>query len=136
MKDAALQAQGAFPAASGNTTIGYIDIGVDNPNFSDQWREGKVRVSWPAMPNFTSNTDTITFTLQDSQASSSPLSFANTTPAITGTITGVAANGPAAGTLDMPLPPGLRGPFQLYVAASAGAGNNTALLLTMNWLLE
>jgi hypothetical protein len=136
MKDLMLQAQGAFPAASGNTTIGYIDIGVDNPNFSEQWREGRLRLSWPALPNFTSNTDTITVTLQDSQAAANPLAFTNTNPAITGTITGVAATGPGAGTLDMPLPPGLRGPFQVYVAATAGAGNNTQQLLTINWVLE
>lgn len=136
MNDLALTASGAFPAAGANTTIGYIDIGVDNPGFSDQWREGRVRVSWPVLPNLTNANTSISFTLQDSEASSNPLSFANTTPAITGTITGVASTGPAASYLDMPLPPGLRGPFQLYVAATANAGNCTGLLLKMEWRLE
>jgi len=136
MKDAALQITQNFPAAGANVTSQMIDISVDNPNFSDQWREGRLRVSWPAMPNFTSNSDTVTFTIQDSEASSNPLSFANTTPAITGTITGVASTGVAASYLDCPLPPGLRGPFRLYIAATANAGNNSGLLLTANWLLE
>ena len=136
MKDAQLEIVLNFPAAGANATSQYLDIGVDTSDFSDQWREGRLRVSYPALPNLTSTGDNITVTLQDSLASSSPLSFANTNPAITATITGVATNGVAAGFIDMPLPPGLRGPFQLFVAATAGAGNNTQQQLTADWLME
>ncbi len=136
MKDLQLHLEIYLPAAGTSETIGVMDIGVDNPNFSDQWREGRLRIAWPALPNFTSNADTITVTLQDSEASSSPLSFANTVPLIQASITGVANTGVAAGYIDCPLPPGLRGPIQLLIAATANAGNNTSALLTADWLLE
>ena len=136
MKDTQLHLEIYLPAAGTNETIGIMDIGVDNPNFSDQWREGRLRIAWPALPSFTSNTDTITVTLQDSEASSNPLAFANTVPLIQASITGVASTGPAAAYIDCPLPPGLRGPIQLLVSATANAGNNTAALLTADWLLE
>lgn len=136
MKDTQLHLETYLPAAGANETIGILDIGVDNANFSDQWREGRLRIAWPALPNFTSNADTITVTLQDSLASSSPSVFANTAPLIQMSIAGVANTGPAAGFVDCPLPPGLRGPIQLLVAATANAGNNTAALLTADWLLE
>jgi hypothetical protein len=136
MKDTQLHLEIYLPAAGTNETIGIMDIGVDNANFSDQWRQGRLRIAWPALPNFTSNADTITVTLQDSLADASPLSFANTVPIIQASITGMANTGPAAGYVDCPLPPGLRGPIQLLVAATANAGNNTASLLTADWLLE
>lgn len=136
MKDTQLHLETYLPAAGASETIGIMDIGVDNPDFSDQWREGRLRVAWPALPNFTSNADTITVTLQDSQALSNPLSFANTVPLIQASITGVANTGAPAGYVDCPLPPGLRGPIQLLIAATANAGNNTAALLTADWLLE
>ena len=136
MKDTQLHLEIYLPAAGTSETIGVMDINVDNANFSDQWREGRLRIAWPALPNFTSNADMITVTLQDSQASSSPLVFANTIPLIQASINGVANTGAAAGFVDCPLPPGLRGPVQLLIAATANAGNNTAALLTADWLLE
>ncbi len=136
MKDTQLHLEIYLPAAGTSETIGIMDIGVDNPNFSDQWREGRLRIAWPALPNFTSAADTITVTLQDSEASVNPLVFANTAPLIQASISGVANTGPAAGYIDCPLPPGLRGPIQLLVAATANAGNNTSALLTADWLLE
>lgn len=136
MKDTQLHLEIYLPAAGTNETIGIMDIGVDNPNYSDQWREGRLRVAWPALPNFTSNADAITVTLQDSQAGANPLSFANTVPLIQASITGAANTGAAAGFIDYPLPPGLRGPIQLLISATANAGNNTAALLTADWLFE
>ena len=136
MKDTQLHLEIYLPAAGASETIGALDIGVDNPNFSDQWREGRLRIAWPALPNFTSNADTITVTLQDSLAGANPLSFANTIPLIQASIAGVANSGAPAGLVDCPLPPGLRGPVQLLIAATANAGNNTAALLTADWLLE
>jgi hypothetical protein len=136
MKDTQLHLEIYLPAAGTNETIGPMDIGVDNPNFSDQWRQGRLRIAWPALPNFTSNADSISVTLQDSAASSNPLVFANVVPLIQASIAGVANTGPAAGFVDCPLPPGLRGPIQLLIAATANAGNNTAALLTADWLLE
>lgn len=136
MKDTQLHLEIYLPAAGASETIGIMDIGVDNVNFSDQWRQGRLRIAWPALPNFTSVTDTITVTLQDSEAASNPLSFANTVPLIQASIAGAANTGPATGYVDCPLPPGLRGPIQLLVTATANAGNNTAALLTADWLLE
>ncbi|HEY1788670.1 MAG TPA: hypothetical protein VGJ73_10965 [Verrucomicrobiae bacterium] len=136
MKDTQLHLEIYLPAAGASETIGSMDIGIDNPNFSDQWRQGRLRIAWPALPNFTSNADSISVTLQDSAASSNPLAFANTVPLIQANIAGVASTGPAAGFVDCPLPPGLRGPIQLLIAATANAGNNTAALLTADWLLE
>lgn len=136
MKDTQLHLEIYLPVAGASETIGIMDIGVDNANFSDQWREGRLRITWPALPNFTSNADTITVTLQDSIASANPLVFANTTPLIQASITGVTTTGAPAGFVDCPLPPGLRGPIQLLIAATANAGNNTAALLTADWLLE
>src|SRR5215469_4932247 len=133
MKDTQLHLEIYLPAAGASETIGILDIGVDNTSFSDQWREGRLRIAWPALPNFTSNADTITVTLQDSQASANPLSFANTVPLIQASIAGVASTGAPAGFIDCPLPPGLRGPIQLLIAATANAGNNTAALLTADW---
>ena len=136
MKDTQLHLEIYLPAAGASETIGPMDIGVDNPNFSDQWRQGRLRIVWPALPNFISNADSISVTLQDSVASSSPLVFANTVPLIQTNITGVANTGPSAGFVDCPLPPGLRGPIQLLITATANAGNNTMALLTADWLLE
>ena len=134
MKDAALHLEVYAPAANANVSINPMDLGVDQPGFSDQWRQGRVRIAWPALPNHTNANLNITVTLQDSGDAGA--TFANTAPQITVNIPGVAANGAAAGYMDVPLPPGLRGPLGLLVAVPAGAGDNTAALITADWLNE
>lgn len=134
MKDKALHLEVYAPAAGATVAINPMDLGVDQPGFSDNWRQGRVRVSWPALPNLTSTSDTIKLTLTDSGDSGA--TYATTVPAIVVTVTGVASTGAAAGYVDCPLPPGLRGPLGLSIVASAGAGDNTAALLTADWLNE
>lgn len=139
MKDAALHLEVYAPAAGGNATINPMDIGIDQPGFSNQWRLGRLRISWPAMPNLTSNTDNLTISLQDS---ANGVTFANTgatvatTPIVQVQVPGIATNGVPAGYCDVAIPPLTRGPIGLYVAATAGAGNNTAALITADWLNE
>ncbi|MEI6198181.1 MAG: hypothetical protein WCS42_28015 [Verrucomicrobiota bacterium] len=134
MKDAALHLEVYAPAANANVAINPMDLGVDQPGFSDNWRQGRVRIAWPALPNHTNASLNITVTLQDSGDAGA--TYANTAPQITVNIPGVAANGAAAGYTDVPLPPGLRGPLGLLVAVPAGAGDNTAALITADWLNE
>lgn len=134
MKDAALHLEGYFPAAGATLNMGTLDLGVDNANFSNNWRLGKLRVTVPALPNNSDNTKTITVTLQDSIDGG--VTFAETVPTVQGKIAGVAVNGSAAAVIDFPLPPGLRGPLRLAVVVPAGAGDNTAALLTADWVFE
>ena len=140
MKDAALHLEVYAPAAGASVSINPMDLGIDQPGFSNQWRLGRLRLAWPAMPNLTSTSDNVTLTLQDSPDG---VNFSNTgsanspsTPTIQVTITGVATNGVPAGYVDVPVPPGTRGPIGILASASAGAGNNTAALLTADWLNE
>jgi hypothetical protein len=131
MKDAALHLEVFFPAAGATVVVGSLDLNVDVPGFSDQWRLGRLSLSIPALPNLTDNTKTITVDLQDSGDGGA--TFANTQPRIQATIPGVAATGPAAQIIDMPLPPGMRGPIQLSVTVPAGGGDNTAQMLKADW---
>ena len=134
MKDAALHLEVYLPAANASVSVAPMDLGVDQPGFSDNWRAGRVRVAWPALPNHTDPTKNITVSLQDSGDNGA--TFANTSPLIQVSIPGVASTGAAAGSVDCPLPPGLRGPLGLLVATPAGDGDNTAGLLTADWLNE
>jgi hypothetical protein len=143
MKDKALHLEINFPAAGAAVQTGTLDLGVDNPgasvggktrNFSDQWRLGRLRVTVPALPNNTDNTKTITVRLQDSGDYGA--TFADTNPQIQVNIAGVAATGSAAALFDVPLPPDVRGPVQFTVTVPAGAGDNTAQLLEIDWVNE
>jgi len=134
MKDAALHLEVNLPAANANVSTGTLDLGVDVSGFSDQWRLGRLKLSVPALPALTDNTKTITVDLQDSGDGGA--TFANTQPRIQATIVGVTATGPAAQVIDMPLPPGLRGPIQLLVAVPASAGDSTAQVLKADWANE
>ena len=134
MKDAALHLEVNFPAANANVNTPTLDLGVDVSGFSDQWRLGRLKLTVPALPANTDNTKTITIDLQDSGDGGA--TFANTQPRIQATIVGVTTTGSAASTIDMPLPPGLRGPIQLQVAVPTGAGNNTLAVLKADWANE
>lgn len=139
MKDAQLHLGVYAPAAGASVQINPMDLGIDQPGFSSQWRLGRLRIAWPAMPNLTSTTDNITVTLQDSPDG---VTFANTgatvgtTPLIQVQVPGVALTGAAAGYTDIPIPPLTRGPIGLLVSATANAGNNTPALITADWLNE
>lgn len=134
MKDQALHLELYLPAAGATADSGALDIGVDISNFSDQWRQGRLRVVIPALPNHTDTTKTITVTLQDSADGGN--TFAQTVPAVQIQLAGVASTGSALTSVDCPLPPGLRGPFRIEAVVPAGDGNNTAALVTADWVLE
>jgi len=131
MKDRNLHLDIPFPAAGATLNTGTLDIGVDVAGFSDQWRVGRLSLTIPALPNNQSNVAPITISLFDS--GDGGLTFAATQPNIIATIAGIAVTGSPAQIIDMPLPPGLRGPFQLQVAVPAANGNNTAVLASGDW---
>ena len=140
MKDAALHLEVYAPKAGQSVQINPMDIGIDQPGFSNQWRQGRLRFAWQAMTNLTSAADNVTLTLQDS---ADGVTFSNTgsanspaTPNISVTITGIANTGVPAGYVDVPVPPGTRGAIGVLASASAGAGDNSAALLTADWLNE
>lgn len=151
MKDASLHLEAYLPAAGQNAVTGYLDLGVDAAgvstggqgmvSFSDNWRQGKLRIGVPALPNNSNNAVSITITLADSADGAATFQqggsgTAVALPLIQAVIPGVATNGSAATTIDLPLPPGLRGPIQLQMAVPASAGNNTAALITADWVNE
>jgi len=143
MIDNSLQLQFSAPAANTSQQNNGLDLGIDQPGFSNQWRQGRLRIAWPAFPNLTSPTDNITFTLQDSPdginfsncgLNGAPSSF---TPLIQVQVPGVASTGAAAGSVDIPIPPFARGPIGLLTSATANAGNNTlAGIITASWVNE
>ena len=134
MKDKALHLDVLFPAAGASLNTGTLDLGVDVSGFSDQWRLGRLKVAVPALPNNSDNTKTITLDLQDSADGGA--TFANTQPRIQVTIPGVTTTGSPATNVDVPLPPGLRGPIQLQTTVPAGAGDNTAAIGSADWANE
>lgn len=144
-KDFQLHIEGYLPNGGGTVNIGPLDLSVDQPGFSDNWRQGRLRVTIPAMPGFTNNANTITLTLQDSQDygasyQSGGSGTAALEPLIQAQLPGVAANGTALTVIDLPLPPGLRGPIQLSMVVPAGVNVNDAtgnpVLVTADWLNE
>jgi len=145
MKDAALHLEGYLPNAGGTINLNPIDIGVDQPGFSDNWRQGRIRLTIPAMPNFTNNANTVTLTLQDSQDSGASYQSGGSgtaagLPLIQAQLIGVATNGTPLTTIDLPLPPGVRGPVGFTIVVPAGVNTNDAtgnpVLVTADWLNE
>ena len=135
MKDAALHLEVNFPAAGATVTTATLDLNVDVSGFSDQWRLGRLKLTVPALPNNSDNTKTILVDLQDSGDGGA--TFANSQPLIEATIPGVTTSGSAATVIDMPLPPGLRGPIRAqHHRACRCEGDNTAALLQADWANE
>jgi hypothetical protein len=138
MFDASLSFQFYLPAANTTITVSAMDLGVDITTFSDNWRQGRLRVSWPNLPAHTNPALNITITLTDSGDGGSTFQSGATglgglLPVIQVQIPGVAGTGAAANYSDLSLPPGLRGPIGLSVAVPAGAGDNTASLISVGW---
>ncbi|HEV2438191.1 MAG TPA: hypothetical protein VG077_19535 [Verrucomicrobiae bacterium] len=129
--DAALMLSGNLPAAGANTTLVSLDLAGDATPFSEVWRLGFLQIFWPALPNCVAGT--VTIALVDSADNGATYQAGGTgtaalRPLIQLTLTG-GAGGVAAGSADMPFPPGLRGPCGLLLTASANAGDNTAAVL-------
>jgi hypothetical protein len=137
MKDAALQIEGALLAAGSAGQLGgpggVLDLNVDQPGFSTNWREGFLQLTWPALPNHKNPALSITFTLYDSADYGS--SFQPIVPQLQFSIAG-AANGVAAGFENCPVPPGLRGPLAVFVSVPPGVGDCTAAIVDLNWMNE
>lgn len=134
MQDKALQTQVNCPPAGNTSYSPLIDINVDAPGFSDQWRQGRLTVLVPALPNHVNPALNVTVTIQDSADGGN--TFQTTVPTIQVLVPGVAGTGSPATTVDCPLPPGLRGPFIIAVAAPAGDGDSTQQTVRAEWKNE
>jgi hypothetical protein len=118
MKDSAFSNTGTLPSAGANNNTLSFDFAPETTGFvTNNWRIGFFQVGMAAIPNFTNTTATVTLTLQDSTDNSN---FANTQPLIQVSVVGV-ANGPAAQTLKVPLPPNVRRYVRFNQAATANA---------------
>jgi len=136
MKDAVLHLEGYLPNGGGTVNLSPMDLGVDGSGgFSDNWRWGKLRVTLNAgLPNFTNANASITVSLIDSVDG---LVFTQTNPLIQASFPGVVTNGTAAGYVDCPLPPGLRGPVGVSMVAPAANlldVNGNPVLVSIDWL--
>jgi hypothetical protein len=135
MKDGALHLEGYLPNGGGILNLSPMDLGVDQPGFSQNFRQGHLRVTIPAMPNFTNNANAITVTLQDSADYGA--TFQNCAPLAQFQLSGVAGNGTSLFISEMEFPPGLRGPvgLQIVVPASVNTNDVTGIpaLLKADW---
>ena len=135
MKDGALHLEGYLPNGGGTLNLSPMDLGVDMPGFSEQFRQGHLRITIPAMPNFTNNANTITLTVQDSADNGA--SYQNVAPLLQFQLAGVATNGTALFVVEAEFPPSLRGPVGLAVVVPAGVNTNNAagtpVLITADW---
>jgi hypothetical protein len=137
MKDNALHLEGFLPPAGKSILLSPLDLGVDLAAFSNQWRQGFLRFSWPALPNHTNPDLNITATLCDS--GDGGLSFqtgcsgsAALIPMVLAAIPGVAGTGAAAGYMDFPVPPRIRGPVGLLITSPSTGGDNTGCLVNFD----
>jgi len=138
MFDASLQLERYLPAADQSIIVNALDLGVDVQPFSENFRVGRLRVSWPALPNHIDPTKVITVSLLDSgdggaTFQSGATGLGGLLPVIQILIPGIAVTGSAAGYSDLSLPPGLRGPIGLQIVVPAGDGDCTAALITAAW---
>jgi hypothetical protein len=141
--DANLSLQQNLPPSGQSNVTPALDIGVDIAQFSDQWRQGRLRVVIPALPNATNNAVSITLTLQDS--GDGGVTFQNCVPLTQVVLPGVPGTGifpygtsvfssPGVNAaLDMPLPPGLRGPFQVLQSVPATIGGDCSTAQVQYW---
>jgi hypothetical protein len=138
MFDASLSFEIFIPPANTTITVSAMDLGVDITPFSDNWRQGRLRVTWPALPAHTNPALNITITLVDSgdggaTFQSGATGLCGLLPLVQIQIPGIAVTGATANYSDIALPPGLRGPIGLAVAAPAGVGDCTAASITAGW---
>lgn len=112
----------ALPAQNTNVNSTSLNLGTPLPDH-------EVRIAIPATPSLASG-QTITCTLQDSADGSS---FAAIAELATLVVTGGGGGG-AATTRDVKLPASFRGHLRVNIAASATAGDNTAVSATVSVL--
>jgi hypothetical protein len=139
MFDANLSLQQNLPVCGQTNNTMALDLGVDTQAFSDQWRQGRLRVFFPAMPNATNNAASITLTLQDSMDGGN--TFQNCQPLCQVVLPGVSPGGIPAqpqsesqtGQIDFPLPPTLRGPLQVQQYVPLGIGGDCSSVVIQYW---
>ena len=140
MFDAALQFEFYLPAAGQSISVNAMDLGIDIQPFSENFRVGRLRIAWPALPNHVdaAKNKIITITLTDSadggaSFQSQATGLGGLLPLIQVQIVGVSDTGALAAYSDISLPPGLRGPIGLKIVVPDGAGDNTGALITASW---
>lgn len=124
-KDAQLTVTRAFPAANANANCTAIDLGARTSPGGTLPSDTQLEISWEALPNLV-DSQSITFTVQDSADNSSFTSLR-----ITHVITGGTGNGLAAGKKRVHLPADIRRYVNVNAAVGASAGNNTAQYFTV-----
>ncbi len=134
MQDALLSTTKYLPAAGATNTTDVIDLStyLSANTGEDVRRLGFFRVAIPAMPENSDSSKTILIDLQDA-TNLVPGTFANTTPRTVIEIPGVSSSGSLALTVDVPLPPGLRGPVKFLNTVPSGAGTNTGIQISYTW---
>lgn len=120
LKDASLIVTTALPAQNTTGNTASLDLGVGN------FDGISLRVNVPATPSL-ANSQTLTITIQDSADNSS---FAAVAQYETIVMTGAGGVGSAAVERTYPLTPSIRRYVRISVAASATAGDNTAVSST------
>lgn len=124
IRDADLIITKAIPAQNTNENSSALTLGATFPE------NAQVEIAIPATPSL-ANGQTITVTLQDSADNSS---FAAIPELETLVVTGGGGTGAAAATRTVRLPPSARKFIRMNIAASATAGNNTAVSATLSML--
>lgn len=124
-KDALLIVTKALPAQNTTNTSDSIDLGLGIPEHV------QALIELPATPSLADG-QTITLTLHDSADNSS---FAAVAALASLAVTGAGGVGAAATSRQVALPPGIRRYIRLSQAASATAGNNTAVSATLSVLV-
>lgn len=128
IQDKLLTVTTALPAQ--NTTGNGSSIDLEVVTGASLPEGLQVEVAIPATPNLADG-QTITVTLQDSADNSS---FAAITGLSTLVVTGAGGAGAAAASRKVPLPNNTRRYIRASYAASATAGNNTAVSATLKLL--
>ena len=126
LRDAAKEVTTALPAQNTANQTAAIDL---EQTYGGHIEEIAFELEVPATPSL-ANGQTLTFTVQDSADGTS---FATIDPAISTVVTGGGGGGPAK-TVRFRLPPLARRYVRLNQAASATAGNNTAVSTTFRAL--
>ena len=129
LKDGLLTKTNALPAQDTNNDGTSIDLGQVNLGPTGDHIE--LEISVPALPAL-ANDQTMTFTVQDSADDST---FATLAGLSTLVLTGAGGTGAAAATRVVRLPRTTRRYIRVNAAASATAGNNTAVSRTISILV-
>lgn len=121
IQDAETLKSTAHPAQNTNADSASIDLGNVSPG--PEMEKVQVRIKVPATPNL-ANGQTLTYTLQDSADDSTFATIEELEPLV---ITGAGGEGGPATERTWRLPPAVARYLNANCAASATAGNNTAV---------